>query len=57
MGRHHPAPPVWRVALWLMLAGPGRCAWDALSERYDGIGSDDAHSNGKDNEFTCLIYI
>ena len=41
-----------RVALWLMLMGaePGQCVWDTLSERYDGIGSDDApHSNGKDN--------
>ena len=53
MGRPYPAP-VWRVALWLMLMGavPGRCAWDSLSERYDGFGSDDAHSNGKENERT-----
>ena len=53
MGRPYPAPPpVWRVALWLMLvgAGPGRCAWDALSERYDGVGSEDAHSNGKESD-------
>ena len=55
MGRPYPAP-VWRVALWLMLMGavPGRCAWDSLSERYDGFGSDDAHSNGKENERTVL---
>ena len=52
MGRPYPAPPVWRVALWLMLvgAGPGRCAWDALSERHDGVGSEDAHSNGKESD-------
>ena len=58
MGRPYPAPPVWRVALWLMLvgAGPGWCAWDTMSERHDGVGSGDAHSNGKVNEINGLIY-
>ena len=52
MGRPYPAPPLWRVVLWLMLAGagPGWCAWDALSERYDGVGSDATHSNGEESD-------
>lgn len=51
---------VSRVALWLMLMGaePGQCVWDTLSERYDGIGSDDApHSNGKDNRTISSVVI
>ena len=49
MGKKYPLK-VLRVALWLMMmvAEPGECVWDTLSERYDGIGSEDAHSNGKD---------
>ena len=52
MGGRSLATPVavLRVALWLVMMAvePGQCVWDTLSERYDGIGGDDAHSNGKD---------
>ena len=49
MGKKYPLK-VLRVVLWLLVMGaePGECVWDALSERYDGIGSEDTHSNGKD---------
>ena len=48
MGKKYPLM-VLRVALWLilMVAEPGECVWDTMSERYDGIGSEDNHSNGK----------
>ena len=49
MGRHRPVVML-RAALWLVLmrSEMGQCVWDTMSERYDGIGNDDAHNNGKD---------
>ena len=39
-----------RAALWLVLmrSEMGQSVWDTLSQRYDGIGNDDAQNNGKD---------
>ena len=56
MGKKYPLM-VLRVAMWLLVIGtePGECVWDTLSERYDGIGSGDAHSNGKDKRCFHVI--
>ena len=43
-----------RAALWLLALSPepGRCSWDALSERFDGIGGGGGgHGNGKGKWF------